>query len=147
MSECRPEAYHRRIRGFPLRIPFRTINYCLKVNNANQALFLDKLPKVSWSKRRVLLEIIAHLDRWILLQSRSYACAKCKTPQWLLFRQAMISDSVSANNPFCDRVPKSQYKDDYRRRIEIPQRTHSFQANCCLKVHNAPLKLPSPISG
>ena len=33
---------------------------------------------------------------------------------------------------------KSQYKDIYTGRIEIPQRTHNFQVNCCLKVHNAP---------
>ena len=42
---------------------------------------------------------------------------------------------------------KAQYKDVYRIAIEILQRTCNFQVNCCLKVHNAPLKLPSPISG
>ena len=35
----------------------------------------------------------------------------------------------------------------YRRTIEIPQRTRIFKVNCCLKVHKAPLKLVSPISG
>ena len=42
---------------------------------------------------------------------------------------------------------KSQYKDVYRRTIEMPQRARTFQVNCCLKVHNAHLKLLSPISG
>ena len=42
---------------------------------------------------------------------------------------------------------KPQYKDVYRRTIEMPQRARSFQANCCLKVHNAHLKLLSSISG
>ena len=41
---------------------------------------------------------------------------------------------------------KSQYKDVHRRTIEIPQCTHIFEANCCLKVHNAHLKLALPIS-
>ena len=31
--------------------------------------------------------------------------------------------------------------------MEIPQRTHIFKINCCLKVHNAHLKLASSISG
>ena len=31
--------------------------------------------------------------------------------------------------------------------MEIPQRTRIYQANHYLKIHNAPLKLPSPISG
>ena len=42
---------------------------------------------------------------------------------------------------------KPQYKDVYRRTIEILQRPHIFKINCCLKVHNAHLKLASPISG
>ena len=42
---------------------------------------------------------------------------------------------------------KPQYKDVYRRRIEFQQCTHIFQTNCCLKVHNAPLKLATSISG
>ena len=29
----------------------------------------------------------------------------------------------------------------------MPQRARTFQINCCLKVHNAHLKLLSPISG
>ena len=32
---------------------------------------------------------------------------------------------------------KPQYKDIYRRPIEIPQRARIFKPNCCLKVHNA----------
>ena len=32
---------------------------------------------------------------------------------------------------------KPQYKDVYRRTIEMPQRARAFQVNCCLKVHNA----------
>ena len=36
--------------------------------------------------------------------------------------------------------------DAYRKTIEIQQHTHTFKDNCCLKVHNAPLKLPLPIS-
>ena len=32
-------------------------------------------------------------------------------------------------------------------RLEIPQRTRIFKVNCCLKVHNAPLKVFSPILG
>ena len=40
---------------------------------------------------------------------------------------------------------KTQYKDVYKRTIEILQRACIFKANCCLKVHNAPLKLASPI--
>ena len=35
----------------------------------------------------------------------------------------------------------------YRGTIEMPQRGHTFQVNCCLKVHNAHLKLLSPILG
>ena len=35
---------------------------------------------------------------------------------------------------------KVQYKDVYRRTIEILQRARIFKANCCLKVHNAYLK-------
>ena len=42
---------------------------------------------------------------------------------------------------------KPQYKDVYRRTIEMPQRARTFQVNCCLKVHNAHLKLLSSISG
>ena len=42
---------------------------------------------------------------------------------------------------------KAQYKDVKRRTIEIPQRGRIFMANCCLKVHNAQLKLVSPVSG
>ena len=33
------------------------------------------------------------------------------------------------------------------RTIEIPQRTHIFKADHCLKVHNVPFKLASPIAG
>ena len=44
-------------------------------------------------------------------------------------------------------IRKNQYKDVYRRTIEIPQSTHIFKANCCLNVHNVHLKLASPISG
>ena len=40
---------------------------------------------------------------------------------------------------------KPQYKDVYRRTIEMPQRTRNFNVNCCLKVHNAHLNLLSPI--
>ena len=47
------------------------------------------------------------------------------------------------------RIPKATVQRllQYRRRIEIPQRTRFFPANCCLKVHNAPSNLESPISG
>ena len=45
------------------------------------------------------------------------------------------------------RVRLPQYKDVYRRTIEILQRAHIFKVNCCFKVHNANLKLASPISG
>ena len=40
-----------------------------------------------------------------------------------------------------------QYKDVYGRTMEIPQRTHIFKVNCCLKVHSVHLKLAFPISG
>ena len=36
---------------------------------------------------------------------------------------------------------KVEYKDDYKRTIEIPQRTRIFKDNCCFKVHNAHVKL------
>ena len=50
--------------------------------------------------------------------------------------------------PFLKYVSRNlQYKHVYRRRIEIPQRTHIFPTKCCLEVHNAPLKLVSPLSG
>ena len=39
-----------------------------------------------------------------------------------------------------------QYKDVYKRTIEIPQCTRIFKANWCLKFHNAHFKLPLPIS-
>ena len=38
----------------------------------------------------------------------------------------------------------TQYKN--RRTIELPQRTRIFKINCCLKIHNALLKLASQIS-
>ena len=38
-----------------------------------------------------------------------------------------------------------QYKDVYSRTIEILQCVYILKANCCLKVHNAHLKLASPI--
>ena len=40
---------------------------------------------------------------------------------------------------------KTQYKDVYRRTIEIPARACIVKDNCCLKVHNAFIKLASPI--
>ena len=42
---------------------------------------------------------------------------------------------------------KALHEDVNRRNIEIRQGIRIFKANNCLKVHNAPLKLPSPISG
>ena len=42
---------------------------------------------------------------------------------------------------------KAEYKDVYRRTIEIPQRTLIFKDNCYLNVDNASLKLASSISG
>ena len=39
------------------------------------------------------------------------------------------------------------YEDVNRRTIEIPYCNHIFKASHCLKVYNAPLKLPLPISG
>ena len=39
------------------------------------------------------------------------------------------------------------HEDVNRRTTETPQRTRNFKASHCLKVHNAPLKLPSPILG
>ena len=42
---------------------------------------------------------------------------------------------------------KPQEKGVYRRTREMPQRARTFQVNCCLKVHNAHLKLLSSISG
>ena len=42
---------------------------------------------------------------------------------------------------------KAQYKDVYRSTIEILQHARIFKASCCLKVHNVPLNLASPISG
>ena len=53
---------------------------------------------------------------------------------FILLKQAFISR-------------KPQYKEVYRRTIEMPQCARTFQVNCCLKVHNAHLKLLSPISG
>ena len=38
-----------------------------------------------------------------------------------------------------------QYKDVYKKTIQIPQCTH--KANYCLKVHNVHLKLALPIPG
>ena len=42
---------------------------------------------------------------------------------------------------------KAQYKDIYRRTIEILQCARIFKANYCLKFHNAHFKLVSPFSG
>ena len=36
---------------------------------------------------------------------------------------------------------EGQYKDVYRRTIEIPQRAHIFKPNCCFKAHNAHINL------
>ena len=41
---------------------------------------------------------------------------------------------------------KPQYKDVYRKTIEIPQRVHILRVNCFLNVHNAHFKLASKIS-
>ena len=56
---------------------------------------------------------------------------------------------LSLNNMTMSKVVsrKPQYKDDCSGRIEILQRVYIFKANCCLKAHNAHLKLASPISG
>ena len=48
--------------------------------------------------------------------------------------------------PQCARILKPQYKDVYRRTIETPQRAGTFKVNCCLKVHNAHLKLQATIT-
>ena len=54
---------------------------------------------------------------------------------------------VYATPLFCSSISrKPQYKNLYRRTIEMSQRARTFQVNCCLKVHNAHLKLLSPIS-
>ena len=50
-----------------------------------------------------------------------------------------------SRNSLVSRNP--QYKDVYRRTIEMLQRACNFKVNCCLKVHNAHLKILSPISG
>ena len=42
---------------------------------------------------------------------------------------------------------RAQHKDVYRRTIEILQSANIFKANGCSKIHNAPLKLASPVSG
>ena len=56
--------------------------------------------------------------------------------------------SLQRNNEISTCISrKPQYKDVYRRTIEMTQRAHTFQVNCCLKVHNARLKLLSPILG
>ena len=56
-----------------------------------------------------------------------------------------------ATEPFVTKIQiisrKPQYKDVYRRTIGIPQRTRISTVDCCLKDHNAHLKLASPISG
>ena len=61
--------------------------------------------------------------------------------------QSDFSPCFEFYGKFVNVYRKSQYKHVYRRRIEIPQRTHLFETNCWLKVHNAPLKLASSISG
>ena len=83
---------------------------------------------------------------------RAYA-----TPRMIYIRDpkqitAKTGTSVRINcfklSPFPHFVSrKPQYKDIYWRTIEMPQRARAFQVNCCLKVHNAHLKLLSPISG
>ena len=74
----------------------------------------------------------------------THACTKCKYGclLWLWKPEEMWPEVQNR-----DVSRKPQYKDIYRRTIEIPQRSRTFQANCCLKVHNAHLKLLSPISG
>ena len=47
--------------------------------------------------------------------------------------------SYLENNALCEDVK--------RRTIEIPWCARMFKVRHCLKVHNAPLKLQSPISG
>ena len=42
---------------------------------------------------------------------------------------------------------KPQYKDAYRRTIEILQRTHTFKVNCCLKIFKNKLEDISPDCG
>ena len=57
---------------------------------------------------------------------------------------AITANFVSLRKPLVSRKP--QYKDIYRRIIEMPHHAHTFQVNRCLKVHRAHLKLPLPIS-
>ena len=59
--------------------------------------------------------------------------------------QQLIAHEREGENPRITRLP--QYKNVYRRTIEMPQRAHIFKVNCSLKVHNSHLKLLSPISG
>ena len=54
---------------------------------------------------------------------------------------------IAMGKLFCVLLAERQYKAVKRSRIKIPQWTRIFKVNCCLKVHNAHLKLASPISG
>ena len=55
--------------------------------------------------------------------------------------------SVKYNSKVYTVSRNPQYKDVYRRTIEMPQRARPFKVNFCLNVHNAHLILLSKISG
>ena len=58
-----------------------------------------------------------------------------------------VFPSIVTEIELCIVSRKPPYKDVCRRAIEILQRAHIFKANCYLKVHNAHIKLASPIFG
>ena len=57
------------------------------------------------------------------------------------------SNDLYKNNLLFRVSRKPQYKDVYRRRIEIAERARIFKVNYCLMVHNAQQKPLSSISG
>ena len=63
----------------------------------------------------------------------------------------MSQGKINLNSTVKDKANvsrKAQYKEVCRRTIEILQHSHIFKAKfAVLKVHNAHLKLASPISG
>ena len=58
-----------------------------------------------------------------------------KLQRFLKMEHLKLPSYLNTMEKYNEMIP--QYKDVYRRIIEMPQRTRIFKVNCCLKVHNA----------
>ena len=68
-----------------------------------------------------------------------------KLQQFLKMEHLKLPSYLNTMEKYNEMIP--QYKNVYRRTIEIAQRYRIFKVNCFLKVHNAHQKLLLLISG